>query len=184
MCIMILCMVPEIWIVTDRILCNFLFTLLPPLSTQKIKIFQKMKKAPRDIIILQKCAINDNHMKYGSWDMEHNRQDFLSFWTILCPLSTLTPKMKKAPADIILHMCTINDNHDAQFMRYGSQQTHFLSFWTIFCPFTPSTLSWRRPLLYRNQSFNLRSKLVNMKNWKFEKKIKKHLEISFYTCVP
>ena len=25
---------------------------------------------------------NDNHMVYGSWDMEHDRQNFLSFWTI------------------------------------------------------------------------------------------------------
>ena len=28
-----------------------------------------MKKAPGDIIILQICTKNDDHMMYGSWDM-------------------------------------------------------------------------------------------------------------------
>ena len=28
------------------------------------------------------CTINDSHMMYGSWDMECNRQNFLSFWTV------------------------------------------------------------------------------------------------------
>ena len=28
--------------------------------------FEKMKKMPEDIIILQKCTINDNHMMDGS----------------------------------------------------------------------------------------------------------------------
>ena len=44
--------------------------------------FQKMKKKPRDIIILHMCTINDNHIMYGSWDMECLREIFLSFWTI------------------------------------------------------------------------------------------------------
>ena len=52
---------------------------------------------------------------------------FFSFWTIFCPFTPPTPsdnpenqnfeKMKIAPGDIIiLHKCTINDNH----MIYGS----------------------------------------------------------------
>ena len=28
--------------------------------------FEKMKKMPGDIIILQKCMVNDNHIMYGS----------------------------------------------------------------------------------------------------------------------
>ena len=28
--------------------------------------FEKIKKNPRDIIILHKCNINDNHLIYGS----------------------------------------------------------------------------------------------------------------------
>ena len=31
---------------------------------------EKLKKTPRDIIILHICTINDNHMMYGSWDIE------------------------------------------------------------------------------------------------------------------
>ena len=38
-----------------------------------------MKKTPGDITILQKGAINDNHMMYGSLDMKCDRQNFLSF---------------------------------------------------------------------------------------------------------
>ena len=60
----------------DTVFCSFV-----PLTTQKLKILKKWKKpTPGDIIILQWCTINDNHMMYGSWDMEHDGQDFLSFW--------------------------------------------------------------------------------------------------------
>ena len=33
-------------------------------------------KMPRDIVILHLSTINDNHMMYGFWDVEHNRQIF------------------------------------------------------------------------------------------------------------
>ena len=34
-------------------------------------------------------------MMYGFWDMEHNRQNVLSFWTIFCPFTPLwTQKIK------------------------------------------------------------------------------------------
>ena len=74
---------------------------------------------------------------------------FFSFWTIFCPFTPPTPsdnpenqnfeKMKIAPGDIIiLHKCTINDNH----MIYGSwdikcNRQLFLSSLVIFYPFTP-----------------------------------------------
>ena len=63
--------------------------------------------------------------------MDCGGQNFLSFWTIFVPFTSLTDpknqnsekmktkqkkKQKKMPGDIIiLHMCTINDN-----MMYGS----------------------------------------------------------------
>ena len=70
---------------------------------------------------------NHDHMMYASWDMEHERQIFLSFWTIFFPFTTLTLRKskfwkneKKAPGDIIvLHLCTTNGNH----MMYGSWDT-------------------------------------------------------------
>ena len=49
----------------------------------------KIKTKPRDIIILHLCTTNDNHMIYGSWDMEHKRQIFLSFWTTFSPFTAL-----------------------------------------------------------------------------------------------
>ena len=56
----------------------FVFSLLAPSEPRKSK-YWKMKKAPQDII-LQMCAINDSHTMYGSWDMEHEGWNFLSFW--------------------------------------------------------------------------------------------------------
>ena len=67
---------------------------------------------------LHRCTINDNHMIYGSWDTEHDIQNFshfghfLPFYAPNNPKNQNFEKMKKTPGDItILHMCTINDNH-------------------------------------------------------------------------
>ena len=106
-----------------------------------------MKNLSRDIITLNMCTLNDNHIMYGSWDMECDRQNFLSFWTVFSLLPPKQPKKsnfwkkkdKKLPGDIIiLHMCTLNDNH----MMYGywdieRDRQNILPFCTIFCPFTP-----------------------------------------------
>ena len=100
------------------ILCPFC-----PLTTWKIKIL-KLKKTSCDIIILHICTINDNHMMYGSWDIECNRENFfviLDHFFLFYPLNNLKnqnfEKMKITPREIItLHMCAINDNH----MMYGS----------------------------------------------------------------
>ena len=48
--------------------------LTPCLTTQRIKIL-KWKKHPRDII-LHKCIKNDNHIIYGSWDINCNQSIF------------------------------------------------------------------------------------------------------------
>ena len=104
-----------------------------------------MRKNP-DVIILHMCTKSDNDTMYGSWNMKHNRQSFLLFWTIFLPLyypnnpeNQNFVKTRKTPADIIiLHMYTINNNHmmyDAWDMDRGRQT--FLSFLTIFC--TPTT---------------------------------------------
>ena len=45
-----------------------------PLSSPKTQNLKKMKKTPRDIIILHKCSKNYNQIMYGSWDMVHDRQ--------------------------------------------------------------------------------------------------------------
>ena len=40
---------------------------------------------PGDIIILHLSSTNDNHMMYDSWDINHDRNNFLSFWAISNP---------------------------------------------------------------------------------------------------
>ena len=73
------CMVPKVQTVrqTDRIFWHFgpSFT---PLTTQK-STFWKFKRNTWILHILQMCTINDNYMMYGSWDMERNRPNFLTF---------------------------------------------------------------------------------------------------------
>ena len=172
--------VPEIWSETDRIFWHFgpFFAPLPPfplmilkikILKKKLKIYHKWRSYDHSLpfqpldnpenqnfktekkthgdIILHICTITENHMMYGSWDMEHHGEAFLSFWAILHFYSPNSWKnqnfeeMKKAPGDtIILHMCNINENH----MIYGSwdmehDRLNFLSSWTVFCLFTPLT---------------------------------------------
>ena len=125
-----------------------------------------LKKTP---VILHMCTINGNYMIYGSWNMERDWQNFLSFWTIFLrfyptnnPKKIFWAKEKNSGDIIILHMCTIKDNE----MIYSSWDMEFdghifLWFSTLFFPFT------------------------HLKNQNFEKMKKKHLEIlSFCTCVP
>ena len=54
--------------------------------------FEKTKKTAGDILILHMCTINDDHMMYGSSDMERDRQNFHAFWIIFCCLPPTIPK--------------------------------------------------------------------------------------------
>ena len=147
------------------------FTLSPPpTNNPKNQNFEKMKKLPRYIIILHRCAINDNHMMYNSWDMKPDGHNFLSFWTIFCPFTPLTTwkikilkKWKKSLEILSLYTSLPYDNH----MMYGywdmeHGRQNFLSFCTIFCTFTPLK-TW---------------KIKIFKNWKKIQEI-----LSFYTGV-
>ena len=137
-----------------------------PPDDPKNQNFEKMKATLGDII-LQMCTINDNHMMYGSWDMEYDRKKFSLFWTVFCSFTNNPENQNfwknERNGDLILHMCPINDNH----MMYGS--------WNMehhgrFCHFGPFCA-----LLPHQQS----EKKQNFEKWK------KHLKISsLYTCVP
>ena len=106
------------------------------------------------------------HMKYGSWDIRHNRVfcHFLPFDPTNNLKNLNFEKMKKTPGDIIiLHKHTINYNHDVWFPRYEAWPTELFAVLGHFSPFYPTN---------------------NPKNQNFEK-MKKSLAIStFYTCVP
>ena len=69
---------------------NFLsFWFLPFYTTNNLKNlnFEKLKKNPGDIIMLNKCTKNHDHMLHCPLDMAHNRCNYFSFWTIFCPLN-------------------------------------------------------------------------------------------------
>ena len=150
------CMVPEIKGTTDRVFCHFgPFLPFDPPNNPKNQNFEKMK-VPGDIIISHLCTTNDGHMMYGSWDMECDRHNFLSFWASFCcftPLTTWKIKMlkkwKKAPGDIIiLHFCTTNEDH----MMYGSWdmkhgRQNFLSFWASFFLSCTALIAWKIKIL-------------------------------------
>ena len=69
-----------------------------PLTTQEIKVLKKMKKLPRDIITLHTCTTNDNHMMYGSWNIERDKQIFFVFSNHFLPFypPNNPPKNKNA----------------------------------------------------------------------------------------
>ena len=116
------------------------------------------------------CTIYENHMMYVFWEMEHDRHNFFSFWTIFYPFTPPNnpenqnfEKIKRNAwkYHYLTQVYHKWQSYDVWFVRYGAQQ-NFLLFWAIFCRFTSLTA----------QKINI------------SKKWKKLLEISFYTCVP
>ena len=107
----------------DRIICHFgpFFALLHSLpNNPENQNFQKMKKASGDVIILNLCNKKHDHMMYAYSDMEClHRHNFCHFRPLFALLPHYWPRklkfgknVKKTPGDIILlHMCTINQDH-------------------------------------------------------------------------
>ena len=59
-----------------------------PANNLKNQNFEKMIKAPVDIIILHKCTKNHNHMLYCSWDMACDGCNcFFLFWAFFLPFN-------------------------------------------------------------------------------------------------
>ena len=98
------------------------------------------------------CTTNDNHMMYGSWDINWIFGHFVLFFALL-PSNKMKnqnfEKLKKTPGDIIiLHMSTINEN----YMMCGSWDMEcdrqiFFSFWTIFWLFYTPIITQRIKIL-------------------------------------
>ena len=132
---------------------------------------------PGDMISLHICTKNDNHMIYGSWDMEHNKTKFfviLGHFLLFNPTNNLKNEnfeeiiiiiIKRLEISsfytsvpkimIIFHKCTKNYDH----MLYCSwdvvhDRCDFYLFWTIFCPFTPLKIKilnkWKKVLRYHH----------------------------------
>ena len=100
--------------------------------------FEKWKNL-LEISSFYTCTKNHNHMMYGSWDMECDRQNFLSFWTVFCPFTPLTtPKIKILKNEKICwryhhftHAYQKSQSYDVRFLRYRGRQAEF------FCHFGP-----------------------------------------------
>ena len=125
---------------------------------------------PVDINILHMRTIHENHIMYVSWDMEHDRHNFFSFWTIFLPFypqqlrkSKFWENEKKASKHYFTEVYHKWQSYDVWFLRHEAWQTECLVILGHFLPFyLPNSL--------KNQ---------NEKRWK------KHLEISsFYNSVP
>ena len=141
-------MVFEIWNATDKISCHFrpFFALLPH-SCLKYQNFEKIKKTPRDIIILHMCTINYNHMMYGSWDiLSATDRIFCNFGQFFAHLPPKNPKSQhfekmKKNAWRYYHFTQVyqkSGSYAVLFLRYDVWQMSFLFlFWIIFCTFTP-----------------------------------------------
>ena len=101
------CMVPEIWSMTKRIFCHFgpFFSLFTPNNPEN-QSFEKMNKTPGDITILHMCTINDNHLMYGSWDMDREDRifcDYGSFFALSPPYWPKNQNVEKIKKDIWRH---------------------------------------------------------------------------------
>ena len=128
----------DVWFLRYEVQRTKLFVILghflpfDPPNNPKNQNFEKIKRC-LEILSFYTCVPQMTIMMYGSWYIKHDRQNFLSFWVIF-------EKMEKAPEDtIILHKCTVNDNH----MMYGSWDINcsrhiFLPALAIFCPFYPT----------------------------------------------
>ena len=172
------CMVPEILSIVDRIFCHFgpFFTLLTPVTTQKIKILKNWKKTSRDIIILYKCTETHDHMLYSSLDTACNGYDYFSFWAIFRPFTPLTAQKIK-----------IKKKNEKKYLEISSFYTRLPKI-MITCYTVPEI--WCVADISVIFHFGLFFALSPPPPWqpkksKLKKKWKKHLEISSsYICVP
>ena len=126
------CMVHEIRSATERIfvILNHLLLFYPP-NNPKTQIFEKVKKTFGYIIILQMFTINGNHIMNGSWNMERDRETFLSLRTIFCFFCSNDPKNQnykknEKTAWRYHHFTHVHQklwSHDVPFLKDGARRT-------------------------------------------------------------
>ena len=113
-------------------------------------------------------------MMHDSWDMEYNRQIFLSLWTIFCPFT---------PPEVYHKW----QSYDIRFLRYQLQQTGFfcvLGPFFALLPLTAKKWKYKKKLKTWKKCLEIFTPLTARKV-NISKKWKKHLEISsFYRTVP
>ena len=144
----------------------------PPrhLTTQKTKILKKWKKATGDVIILNLCNKKNNHMMYAYSEIWSATDIiFCHFRPIFALLPHYWPGKLKFEKNVkntwryypFTHVYHKSRSYDVWFLRYKVQRTEFFVILGHFCHLT----------------------LLTTQKIKILKRLKKHLEISFYTCV-
>ena len=91
-------MVREISSATNINFCLFRLFFRPftTLTTTKNQNFEKMIKAPADVIILHQCTKNHDYMLHCSRDMVCGQCNcYFSFWAIFCPFTAQKMKFQK-----------------------------------------------------------------------------------------
>ena len=159
---------------------------LPFYPSNKEQKTNKQTNTLGDIIFLHMCTINENHMICGFWNMGHNWQKFLSFWTIVCPFTPLTSwtikimrKLKKNKHTWrYYHFTHVYHNWKSWFMVPGiwSTRQNFCH-WAIFCPFIPLTI-WKITILKRWKKQTPPTPPYNTENQNHEEKEKKPWDIT------
>ena len=142
-----------------------------PLMIPKIKILKKNEKSLQILsFYAYMCTINEDHMIYGSCNIGCDRQNFFvilgHFLHFQPPDNPENQNFKIEKNTWRYHFTHLQhkwQSYDVWHLRYGVWQTEFFVILDRFSPF-----------YFPN----------NPKNQHFEKKLKSHLEISFYTGVP
>ena len=127
--------------------CHFgaFFTPLPYLTTPKIKILEKYKRTPGDIV-LHMWTINEAHMMYGSWDIRRNVQSFFVILGHFCPLTFLTTRkiniFKKMIKSLETYHFTLGYHklwsYNIWFLGYGHDRQNFFVILSHFLFLYPS----------------------------------------------
>ena len=145
------CMVSELSSATERILCYFglFFALLSHNNPKKSKFWESEKNAWRYYYFTQ---VHHRWQLYVVWFLRYEAwQNFLSSWTVFCPLTPLTtPKIKilktwkkkeKKHLEISSFYTSVPKNHEhilyCSWDMACDRCNYYFSFWAIFCPFTP-----------------------------------------------
>ena len=139
-----------------------------PLNNLKNQNLEEMKKTPEDIIILHMCTKNDNHMMYSYWDIECDRQNFLSFKTIFCcftPLTTWKIKIlkqwrkKEKKAWRYYHFTQEShkwQSYDVWFLKFGAWQRESFDILNRFLPSPPPPLRTGKIKILKNWKISWR----------------------------
>ena len=84
----------EAWQIIFFVILDCFLPCYPP-NNPKSQNFEKLKKTPGDIIILQKCTKNHDPILYCSLDMACNGFNYFSIWSIFCTFISLTAQKIK-----------------------------------------------------------------------------------------